>query len=192
MSIFKSMTCRSHKYSKEKTGKTCNTDFIIICQNLIGIPNFKANFLLFGSFTWLDFFIQKLLEFVRSCSDDQYLSKSHFNFGGKFEFRLQLSLITDGPKFNSKQVLFNIGILNLSLQIRLFVIFVKSNATAKKNLMSIQLLNTKVKKIILAQFVKPISMQSISYQTIYKRIIIKKPKSIYVKFVMSDLLIQKD
>ena len=116
----------------------------------------------------------------------------YFNFGGKFEFRPQLSLITDGPKFNSKQVLFNIGILNLSLQIRLFVIFVKSNATAKKNLMSIQLLNTKVKKIILAQFVRPTSMQSISYQTIYKRIIVKKLKSIYVKFVMSDLLIQKD
>ena len=72
------------------------------------------------------------------------------------------------------------------------MIFAKSNATAQKNLMSIKLLNMKVKKIILAQFVKPISMQSIFYQTIYKRIIVKKPKSIYVKLVMSVLLILKD
>ena len=45
------------RYSEENTRKTWMTDFIIVCQNLIGLfTNFKANFLSFLALICFGFF----------------------------------------------------------------------------------------------------------------------------------------
>ena len=57
-------------YSSNQIRKTQNEHMIIVCQNLIGIHEFKVNFLFFGCLYCLVFSLKTILELIKSSSDD--------------------------------------------------------------------------------------------------------------------------